>query len=305
MTRVRFGVWRVVVWVLTVFVLAASTPSSATDAAVERLEKGDRPRVRLVVTPRVGDTQVVEMTMRTAMQMAMGGQEMPRNALPGMVLTMRSVVDEVQGDGTITYSFEVVAVRVESDSHPAEVVDAMTAELEKSVGLKGTSQVTATGRPIDTTFDLPPNADESMKQTYAQLESSMGQMAAPLPAKKIGVGGKWQVVQMIDNRGMVLEQTITYTVVSLEGRNLGLDLSIAQTADPQVVDTPGMPEGANANLRSLDSTGTGSMTMDLDRILPQRSSLELASNIEMSMEAMGQSADVSMTMDVAVSLETK
>jgi hypothetical protein len=271
---------------------------------IEVIDSGSGPKQVLSFAPVTGATQTAEMRMKMGMKMSMAGSQMPEQDLPAMIMTMMSTVEKVESNGDIHYSFTVSDAGVDAGGNPM-VVDAMKEQIQGIVGLKGTSIVDAQGIPKDVKYDLPADADASLKETYAQMSDSLDQMGAPLPKSAVGVGAKWRVVQKVEQRGMSIDQIVNYELKELKGSNVKVSISLEQTAPAQDVNAPGMPPGAAAKLLSLKSNGTGILDIDLTQMFPLQSNLDLSSAMQMQISAQGQDMEMGMEMDMGMSLTTK
>jgi hypothetical protein len=57
-------------------------------------------------------------------------------------------------------------------------------------------------------------------------------------------------------------------VVSLSGKTVTLKTTIEQTAPPQAFVNPALPPGTDVRLQKFTGTGTGSITLRLDSLVP-------------------------------------
>ncbi|HSY21097.1 MAG TPA: hypothetical protein VK841_03235, partial [Polyangiaceae bacterium] len=67
----------------------------------------------------------------------------------------------------------------------------------------------------------------------------------------------------------VLTQSDAFTLTSLQGNTGSLDDVLAQTAPPQVLRGPGVPDGAEARMESMLASGQAKTRFDLARLIPQ------------------------------------
>lgn len=275
----------------------AAEPAPVT---VKVVEKGERPRTRLRISPQVGSVQEAEIAMRMAMSMSMDGSAPLPVPMPTMVMNMRSTVDAVLPNGNIQQTFELTgtALRDGNPDDPATMAT-IEAELAKLVGMTMRSERTATGATVSSSTELPAGADPGMKD---QLDRSLSQATAPLPDGPVGVGAQWQVELLVRDQGLDLTQTTTYTLTSLSGTQVALDVSVAQHAEPQIMAMAGMPPGTQAELVSLDSSGAGVFQQDLTQLLPSSSLLDLSLAMAVRIGMEGQAMDMGMDMEMTMTL---
>jgi hypothetical protein len=98
---------------------------------------------------------------------------------------------------------------------------------------------------------------------------------------------------------MKLKQTSSHTLNKVDGATYDISVEVTQTAEPQDVKTPGLPEGSTLTLESLESTGKGTMMLDVNRVFPF-SEIKTDSKISMEMNTGGQ--DLSMQIDMKIEM---
>ncbi|MEM9493127.1 MAG: DUF6263 family protein, partial [Myxococcota bacterium] len=143
-------------------------------------------------------------------------------------------------------------------------------------------------------LEMPPDLDPQIKQMMGSAEQNMKQMSSPLPAEAVGVGAKWELHQQMKQNGIELKQVTTFELIELNGDKGKLKASVRQKADPQSVS---MPNGVNADLVSLNSSGEGIVNFDLSKLVPN-SSIAIKNNT--TMKVMGQEVTVDMDMNLII-----
>jgi hypothetical protein len=76
---------------------------------------------------------------------------------------------------------------------------------------------------------------------------------------------------------------------------------LAQTGSDQAADFAGLPPGVEANLDSLEATGTGSMRIDLNRFVPQSTSaVSMAVILGLVLQGQAQSIGLDMRTELTI-----
>lgn len=284
------------------FSVQAQEATKKTDGApvVKLIDAGSSPKSKLRMTPAKGSKQTSIMTMKMDQTMVMRGQKLPATPTPAMQFTMEVAVTDVATNGDIAFEFSYPKVSlVDDDKVQAVVKEAMKGMLNSMEGMSGSAVVTNRGFTKEADMKLPPKVNAQIKAMIDSMKESMSRLSSPLPEEAIGVGGKWSVTQLVEVNGMKLKQTSTHTLKKVDGTKYDLSVEVTQTADPQEVKSPGLPEGSTVTLKSLESTGKGTMMLDVTRVFPV-SEIKSDSKISMEMNTGGQ--DLSMQIDMKMEM---
>ena len=100
----------------------------------------------------------------------------------------------------------------------------------------------------------------------------------------MGIGARWTVTAQPELNGIRIKQTTAYEVTAIEGSVWTLATRLEQGADEQDVSMPGMPPGLKVHLKSLKSTGAGTIVMDPSRLVPQKGKVQVSSEGEMRLD---------------------
>jgi len=272
---------------------------------VKLLDAGSEPRKVLRLHPVAGDKQSLSMTMKMAMIMSAAGNAMPAMNLPAMVMGMEVEVKDVSSTGEITYTmlFNDVSMATDTNSMPG-VADAMKSAFATMRGMSGTGKVSDHGIIKSMEMKLPDGADPQMAQAMDQMKDSFHNSSTALPEEAVGVGAKWEYKTKMKSQGMVIDQSITYELVSIEGDTLTLHTTVTQTAANQKMENPAMP-GLKVDLNKMTGTGTGGNTLDLGHLMPASGTLDEETEINMGMNIGQQKQAMNMKMNIKVTLEAK
>lgn len=276
---------------------AAEKKAAANNkVTIKVLEQGAAPRQELRYKYREGSVENMVMEMDTAMKMTVNGQPLMDMSLPTIRMVAAVKVTDVTDDGNASVEVEFTGgdIIAKPDTQP-QVADAMRAELKKVTGTKGTMVVTPRGEVTEAKFEVPPEAGPQMREQMANTERQMMQMVAPFPAEPLGKGAKWQVTMPVDVNNMQASQTITYTITEQADGRVALDMGLAQTAPKQEIQ---LPQGPVMQLLKLESTGTGSATLDLAKLVP-----DSTANLDMDMEMAQQEQRLVMDMKMGMTIK--
>ncbi|MCY1005484.1 DUF6263 family protein [Nannocystis pusilla] len=291
-----------------------ATPAAAPNAAatvgqgsvVTLIEAGAEPREPLRLKLTAGQEQAMVMTMRMGMGMQIGPNAMPKTDIPPMQMTMNLKVSEITGEGDIRSEFSLDKIEVLPDPKvPAAMVDQLKSVLGTMNKMSGTSLITPRGIVKSADFNMPPDVNPQIKQTIDSMRQQINQMSVPFPEEALGIGAKWTVTQQLDQQGMKLDQVATWELKGRDGSVVQLASTIVQTAAPQKISAPGMPEGASVSLDRLDSTGAGTNEVDLTRVAPIKGDMNMKSSIAMTTDANGVKMPMTMDMDLNLQISGK
>ena len=272
---------------------------------VKLLEAGTEPRKVLRLHPKEGDKQSIIMTMKMAMDMKMGEMQNPPMKLPVMKMTMDATVKSISPDGDISYDIVLSDATIVEDSDVVpQVAEAMKKSIAGVKGLTGNGIISSRGLNKSSDIKVPAGVDPQARQTIEQLKDSVSKITTPLPEEAVGPGAKWQAKMPVKSQGMVIDQTITYELVSIEDERITTRLQLEQHAANQKVQNPSMPN-VKLDLVKMTGNGTGTATLDQSRIVPAEGTLDTHSELSMSMNAGGQKQAMTMKVDLNLQIEGK
>jgi hypothetical protein len=284
-------------------VVTPEAPGPQNGPTVTLVSAGSDPKVQLRYKPQQGDKASVDMVMTMGMELNMGGGGggggggMPRMEMPPITMTMDTEITSSTADA-FELAAEVTKVDVDAKKSP-DMAGALGPIMQKMVGMKMTSRMTRRGIMEKVDVKLPADFDPQMAQMMDQFKQSMNQMTAPFPEEAVGVGAKWKVASNIDINGAHVTQTVSFELVSLDGDKGTAKVSLEQNAAAQTM-TMG---GVSAKLEHMTGGGSGTMTFDLVRVMPQDA--KLAMKTELAINAQGQSAETKMDIDMTINSKKK
>ena len=277
----------------------------ATTAQAKLLEAGAEPRKVLRLHPKPGDKQTLGMTLKMAMEVKMGETEAPKMKMPAIQLTLDATVKGVSPEGEISYEMVMSDASVADDPEVMpQIAGAMKSAFASIKGSSGMGTMSDRGFSKGAEIKAPAGAAPQVNQAMEQMRESFSHLAAALPEEAIGAGAKWEVTMPIKTQGMTLEQTAIYELVSLEGERVTVKRTLAQRATNQKIENP-MAPGMKLDVTKMTGTGAGQITFDLAKLLPAEGTMNLRSDMSMSLDMGGQKQAVNMKMDLDMRLEPK
>jgi hypothetical protein len=261
---------------------AAATRPEPTRATVTLVDAGKPPRRRLRYSFRVEpkpQKEALHLELRTTLSQGVGDAGTADITLPPVSIVIAIEPQEVSADGDLlTYAWHVVRAASSPGSSPAQIAEGMRAEVAAVEHLSGTGIVDSQGISRGVTTD-PEDAEASGPRAHAaaeptgqmveQIRQTLRDMAAAFPAEEVGAGARWTKVSELVSKEAVLTQSDAFTLTSLQGNTGSLDDVLAQTAPPQVLRGPGVPDGAEARMESMLASGQAKTRFDLSRLIPQ------------------------------------
>jgi hypothetical protein len=248
----------------------ASASSAGRGSSTRLLDAGQPPRRTLRYRWHVDQKEQLSMDLRTSAVTEVAGSKQPEIALPPVHIVIDVDPRSVTPDGDLLYVWRVSRAMVASQI-PSAIADGMRAEVDAVDGLAGSAVVTSRGLCSKVSIDATPSVDAGATgQMVEQVRQTLDDVAPPMPEEAIGRGARWQKMSELDTKGSHLTQTDTFTLIASTPGDTGtLDDILAQMAQPQLLRTPGMVNGAETHMESMLASGDGKTHFDLSRLVPQ------------------------------------
>ncbi|MBK9031494.1 MAG: hypothetical protein IPL61_09190 [Myxococcales bacterium] len=93
-------------------------------------------------------------------------------------------------------------------------------------------------------------------------------LAVPWPDEPIGPGARWRVVTLLRVGGAYFKQTATYKLAAVEGDRHTVEVDLTRLAERQLLDVPGLPAGATAELIGIVRSVKGTVVVTSVAPLP-------------------------------------
>ncbi len=277
------------------------TPS--TRPVVTVLEAGAGPRRPLRFTPKVGVTQVIEMTVHIETEQTLDGEATPSQKAPPMQYTMETIINAADEAGDISYEFEYKTADIVDDPDVNPFVAEMWRNALKMIeGLRGKAIMTDRGINKLIKFDRPADMNPMLLQQLRQMERSMEQLVSPFPAEPVGVGAVWKVESTIQQQGMLISQTAVVKVLAADGDRVEVRTNMTQTADPQKIEIPGAPP---MELKSFRAEGITTTVLRLGRLFPESSKTNLINDTTVLIDRFGDKKELQQHGELVSETKTK
>lgn len=273
----------------------AGYPAIGAPAITKIITPGAAPRRAVRYTVPVGYKGSMNMT--TTMEIG-GAMAMPPM---GMEMGLNVGVSAVAPNGDITMTMLFTKAGLSPGADPA-IAAALQGALGQIVGMKGTTVMSNRGVAKSVKMDLDNIKDPAMSQAFSQVSQQLENMVAPFPEEAIGVGAKWEVRQAMENQGLFLFQRAEYEVTAMTPTSLSLNIKLEQTAPPQSVSNPQLPQGTQMMLERMTTSGAGTGTIPTNSLVPTMGldmNMSMAMSVNMSGTSLPVAVDMKMKMTIA------
>lgn len=244
-------------------------------SVVKLLDAGQEPRKVLRLAPDAKAEQSLQVTMDMQSSMKLDGNPMPTPKSPLLQMTMGVRIAEMLSGGDARYAMTLnKAEAIGAEGVEPEFVGQMTEAVSKAAGSSGTSIVDPRWQSRENTVKLPDGSDPRLEQIIRGLQTSLQQMSPPMPEEAVGAGAKWEVVLSGMVNGLNQEMRTTFTLVSMDEREIRVKMDFVQSGELGKVELDGAP-GVDAELTAFSGKGTGEAVMQLDRVAPLSGTMEM------------------------------
>lgn len=268
---------------------------------VKVVDAGAAPKKALRYRFKAGVTEYVEMDMKMAMSMSMGGRAAPKTDLPTVRTIMKVESKEVTPEGDLRCTFDAEKVDVLKDvTIDPKMRGALEHELAGIVGMHGKARISSRGVASETDFELPPQASPRLKSQMDSMRDAIRQMYVPFPEEEVGKGAKWQVTSRVPLSGALMDTKMLYTLTKLENDGVSADVETTLSAQPnQPMQVAALPPGATATLESLSGKGSGKVAPSFVH-LASNGSNKLSMESTFSVAMRGEKVQMTMQSDIGV-----
>ncbi|MBW1906751.1 MAG: hypothetical protein JRJ24_15890 [Deltaproteobacteria bacterium] len=175
---------------------------------------------------------------------------------------------QVKGDAdvkamSLSYELSLQTVKVSKDGATASVA----LRVEKPAAFKGVrGQYTADALGGITDFEIQPpsNPDPQVQAAIRNLARFLlPVLVAPLPEGEVGEGAQWSVFEAIEDGPITIATRSIYELTKLDGSKLAVSLTFEEAVQKSA---PGGP----MKLLELNGAGSGTLSVDLGKIAPDR-----------------------------------
>lgn len=243
------------------------------------LEKGKEPLAELKYELPTDAKETSTLKMEMSMGMNLGGGRQSQMTMPLVELVIAQTTApkrEASGDIAVASVFSSIGV-IPAAGADERVTAEFTKGLSSLKGMKITQVVTPKGRIRDAKMELAPGAPAQSAALAEQMQRSLDNVMAPLPDEAVGEGARWVVLMRLNGGADILQWT-TYRLKSKKGKVMELEALVSQlVASPELV-----AQGPDAAIQSFVSGGTGSTTMDLGHLSPDKGNATVSSSMSVA-----------------------
>jgi len=256
----------------------APTEANAEAATVAVISAGSGAKKELRYNFQANRKRAFTMEMTITSASETNGQKGPSPPPIGMALEGSSQTLTV-GPKLVQRETTFLNVSATSKDLPPEMAQQMNAQFALLKGTQLIESVTPYGEVANLQLKDPSRLNPAVLGLIQSLKDGMTNAFIPLPSEAVGVGAKWKSTNTITATGMAITQTNEVELLSLEGSKAEVKLTFAQSAPAQEIKDPRLPPEAKIQLLSLKGGGTGTMKLDLDKVLVD-GLVDLSMNVE-------------------------
>ena len=249
-------------------------------------------------TFKTGSKAQMVMTLAMSSSIGMGAAQAMALDLP-IIKTVADIgITAVSANGDATYDLVFTNLTAEPPPGGDPSMAAMVQKQMASVnGLKASATVSNRGLTTATKLTID-QTNPALAQMTSQMTSSIENMSVPFPAEAVGTGARWEVRQTLTNGGTTIYQRTECELVSADASSVKLNVKIEQTGPRQTLSGgAGLPGGMSMDVESITGSGTGTMTLRLDSLVPTS---EMSTNTSMAIAMGTQKANMDMKAKMSV-----
>ena len=268
-------------------------PANGEPPVVKVVYAGAEPRRPIRYAIAKGRTEPLTMDLAMELAVDLGGASVPSMPLPTMHMAADVAVTDVTPSGDASYTVALTDFKwVNAPNVDPKVLAAIQGAGFDLKGISGAVTISARGISRSAKIDTSKMTNPQMAQMVDRMSSTIQELALPFPEEAVGSGAEWEVRQALTVDSVHTFQKVVVDLVSLNDASCTLRLLTEQTAPPQPVNAPGLPVGVHASLQNMRGSGTGTMTIRFDSLVPT-SQASLSSSAVIHIATGGTSQEVS------------
>jgi hypothetical protein len=130
--------------------------------------------------------------------------------------------------------------------------------------VRGQYTADALGGITDLEIEPPSNPDPQAQAAIRNLARFLlPVLVAPLPEDEVGEGAQWSVFEAIEDGPITIATRSIYELTKLDGSRLAVGLTFEEAVQKS-------PAGGPMKLLELNGAGSGTLSVDLGKIAPDR-----------------------------------
>ena len=276
------------------FGLLAPVNAAQNSAEIEVFTTGSGTKKALRYAPEAGSKAGFSMETKMSMTQQMNGMQMPAQDMPSMITDYALTVDEIRESGEIVTSVETVDARLGEGGNPM-VRGSVEQAIRAGVGGKTRAIQKPTGEVV---------SSERLGGDGVAMPGGVDQMSIRFPEEAMGVGGRWVERRNMEQGGVRFSQHTTYEVKAIEGNVVTLGMEVKVEAPRQGMENPQLPPGS-MELVKMNGNGTGTIKMDLAKMIAIESKMEMSTDQEVKITMNGGEQTMSQTMSMEMTMKER
>jgi hypothetical protein len=289
-------------------VKTSGAPTIGNQATITVLAKGAEPRTRLRYMAVRAYTDHMTLRMDQSVVMEMSSEAV----LPLRLVSTRGAditVTDVQASGDISFAVTFTPIGLETGPGGVPSNDPKFQDLALAVqgvngvikSLTGNCTISDRGLPRWAQFDMSKVTDPMQRQILEPVVTAVKNVSTPLPEEAIGIGARWEVRRSPGDDNVQTPRKTVFKLAALEGHLMRLTATMDQPAPSAPFDGLDLPPGTEARVRKYDYSGSGTLTLRLDTLVPS-SEISVRTHGVMDMKVRGGTHSASMTTTVKISV---
>jgi len=244
-------------------------PALGASPVVTMVSAGAEPRAPIRYAFSNGRKEHALMDMTMGVSVDMGGMSMPAMQMPTMHTGADLAVTDVSPAGDASYTLVFTDLTwVNSAGVDPAIMSALQSMGVDMKALAGSATVSPRGVSRNVIFDTSKIANPQVAQMMGSMSFTTQSLTMPFPEESLGPGARWVARQTLAVNGMQTFQKTDVELISRDATSCTLRTKLEQTAPAQTVSLPGLPPGVEASLESMTGTGTSTMTIHFDSLVP-------------------------------------
>ncbi len=255
------------------------TPGAPPITTVTRTGGAPRTQLRYVVPANHKARMIV--TMRMSMGTTDGTDnfaERENQTIPTIRVIADLGVTGVEPNGDIAYDLALSDMILEAtNGADPRITQGLQPFVALVASTKGGGTVSSTGVVKSMRLDV---AHTAIRKSLGPVFNAMEHLAVLFPDAAVGVGARWEVREALEVGGLTIFrptvfQKTEYEVVSIDGATVSLRVKTEQKGPPQPLNDPSLPIsnqgvafGVDNRLQSLSGSGSGTVVVHLDSLVP-------------------------------------
>jgi hypothetical protein len=244
-------------------------PALGASPVLTLVSAGAEPRAPIRYAFSNGRREHVSMDLTMGVSVDMGGMSMPAMQMPTMHTAADVAVTGVSptGDASYTLAFTDLTWLNSAGVDPS-ILTALQSMGVDMKAVSGSATVSPRGVSRNVVFDTSKITNPQMAQMMGSMSTTAQSLTLPFPEEPVGPGAHWVARQSLAINGMQTFQKTDVELVSRDPTSCTVKTTLEQTAPAQAVALPGLPPGAEASLEHMTGTGTTTMTIHFDSLVP-------------------------------------